>query len=282
MGALADREHVNALLRKVRHWGYRLLDPLDHLFLATNGLAQYPPISLRRYVSRLGFVDGAGDEFYAYLRLLAGLTDASRVLDLGCGCGLLELSLEKNGWTGDLVGVDIHGPSVRWCQRRISTRVPSFRFMHADIYNAAYWRTGQHDARTWLAQFDETGFDCLVAKSLFTHMLPDELDVYLSDIPKRLHPGGKALLTAFLLDDEQDRLQSAGRSSLTFSRPSPDSRHAVRSLAAPTAAVAYDAGFLLDRLRSNGLDPADGVHYGTWSGRPDALSYQDIIVAVRR
>jgi len=42
-----------------------------------------------------------------------------------------------------------------------SERLPSFKFIHSDIYNSAYWRSGHYDAQSWFKQFDETDFDSI-------------------------------------------------------------------------------------------------------------------------
>ncbi|HXV42478.1 MAG TPA: class I SAM-dependent methyltransferase, partial [Anaerolineae bacterium] len=54
-----------------------------------------------------------------------------------------------------------------------------------------------------------------------------------------------------------------------------------RSEITPESAVAYDETFLRQLLVQNGLELAEPVHYGAWSGRRDGLSYQDILL-VRR
>ena len=46
----------------------------------------------------------------------------------------------------------------------------------------------------------------------------------------------------------------------------------------PSAAVAHDEEFLLDMFAGVGLKPAKPVVYGTWCGRPNAVSYQDLLV----
>lgn len=262
--------------RQARHLAYRAANPLDTLFRRINGLERYPPIHLRRQVGCLGDLSGAGPEFVVYLKLLTGLKAGQSVWDVGCGCGLLELALEQAGWKGRLVGTDIHRPSIEWAQRTIATRMPDVRFMHADIRNVAYWPSGKSSAREWLSGFDGRDFDRVVAKSLFTHMLPAELDLYFRAIATRLKPAGTALITCFVLNPDQERLRASNQ--ITFTKPATDSVYAVRQLAAPTAAVAYDESYLIDRVRAHRLAIRDAIHYGYWTGRQDALSFQDILV----
>lgn len=243
-------------------------------------MKQYPPISLRRHVSCLGFLDGSGFEYVAYLRLLAGLADGAKVLDMACGCGFLELALESHKWRGEVIGVDIHRPSIQWCMKTLSRRNPSFRFIHADIYNAAYWRKGKLSAAEWFDQFPESEFDCIVAKSLFTHMLPEELALYLANLASRSKSGSRSLFSFFLLNQEQQALCAAGKSSLVFTKNDESDIYGVRTRRAPTAAVAYEEDHVTRTLNECGWSHVE-KHYGYWSGRSDALHYQDIVIATK-
>jgi SAM-dependent methyltransferase len=223
--------------------------------------------------------NGPGYEFVAYLRLLAQLRDDNFVWDIGCGCGMLELALQELGWQGRLIGTDIHKPSIEWARKNIETRHNGYRFVHMDIYNAAYWRKGTLSAQEWLSRFDEGGFDVVVAKSLFTHVLTDELHVYLTGIVDRLRPGGRALLTFFILSEEQSRLAASGKNHFSFVPYEKDGYCAVRNPLAPTAAVAYEQHYLLQSLRDAGFKvDSHAFRYGVWTGRPDGLSFQDVVV----
>ncbi len=266
--------------RGARSAAYQLGAPFDYVFRLMNQLDQYPPLHLRRHVGGMnaGF-NGPGYEIVAYLRLLARLRDGDSLWDVGCGCGMLELALHDLGWKGRLIGTDIHKPCIDWAQGNIASRLEGHRFVHMDIYNDAYWRKGTLSAREWLDGFGEREFDVVVAKSLFTHVLPDELDVYLKGICERLKPGGRALLTFFILSGVQQDFATAGRNRLSFRPYGDDGRCSIRNPMAPTAAVAYDEQYLLDRLRAAGFR-IDGhtIHHGVWTGSPEGLSFQDIVV----
>ena len=271
---------VNTWLRQLRAAAYWGLEPIDYVSRKANHLDHYPPISLRRRVGFLAGLDGVPCEFVAYLKLLCGLGPTSRVLDMGCGCGLLELELERVLTRGECCGFDIHRPSIDWASKAIGSRSPHFRFIHADIYNEAYWPSGRLDAGTFLAQFQAAAFEIIVAKSLFTHMLPDELQFYLDAVAANLTADGKAMLTFFLLNEDQRRHEASGRNEIPFLPPDGESVHRIRYQNAPTAAVAYQEKPLVARLASAGLQVVE-TRYGSWSGREGGLSFQDILI-VRR
>jgi SAM-dependent methyltransferase len=266
--------------RNMRYAAYRSIAPLDYSFRVVNQIGQYPPLHLRRHVGGMsaGF-NGPSYELVAYLRLLAQLRDGDRLWDLACGCGLLELALNDLGWQGQLVGSDIHKPSIDWAQKHLGTRFSGHKFVHMDIYSPAYYPKGKLNAQEWLDSFVEKEFDVAVAKSLFTHLLPEEVDIYLRGIADRLKIGGKALLTFFILNEEQQRLAALGKNRMLFHPYSEDKRCAVYRPLAPTAAVAYEQNYLEKRLREAGFKVEGwSRHHGAWTGRPDALSFQDIIV----
>lgn len=266
--------------RNVRNAVYRTVEPLDYIFRFMNQLKQYPPLHLRRQIGAIGAgFNGPGYEFVVYMRLLSQLRDNDFLWDIGCGCGMLELALQDLGWQGRLIGTDIHKPCIDWAQKNIEARFARHKFIHMDIYNAGYWPKGTLSAQEWLDGFGEKGFDVVVAKSLFTHVLPDELSIYLKGIADRLKPGGKALLTFFILSEEQARFALAGNNRLSFHSYSEDGCCAVRNSLAPTAAVAYEQHYLMERLRDAGFKMEGcSLHYGAWTGRPDGLSFQDIVV----
>jgi len=223
--------------------------------------------------------NGPGYEFVAYLRLLAKLRDGDFVWDLACGCGMLELALQDLGWQGRLIGTDIHKRCIEWAQKNIGAHYAGCKFIHIDIYNEAYSRGGTLNTQEWLDSFDGYGFDVVIAKSLFTHVLPDELDVYLKGIVERLNIGGRALLTFFLLSEEQARLAAGGKNRLSFQPYGEGLRCAVARPLAPHVAVAYEQHYLEERLRMAGFK-AKGytLHPGAWTGSPNGLSFQDILV----
>jgi SAM-dependent methyltransferase len=271
------------LARSVRNAGYRALAPLDYAFRVMSHLKQYPPLHLRRHVGGMsaGF-NGPGYEFVAYLRLLAGLRDGDLLWDLACGCGLLELALEDLGWQGKLTGTDISKPCIDWAQKNIAARVAGYKFVHMDIYNEAYQRTGKLTTQAWLDHFTGNQFDVVIAKSLFTHVLPDEQTVYLKAIADRLNPGGRALLTFFVLSEDRPCIADSGKDRMLFQAYSEDERCSVYRPLAPHAAVAYKQQYLEERFRDAGFKMQSYKHYpGAWTGNPDGLSFQDIIVAER-
>ena len=265
------------LLRAGRHLALLGLSPFDYLARILNDKKDLPPLHLRRYVGPLESFESSGAEFMDYLRLLAELRPEERVLDIGCGCGQIALQLEKYlDEKGSYVGVDIHQPSIRWCQRNISARRNNFQFAHIDVRNLAYNPDGKHRAETYQFPFDNSSFDLILLKSVFTHMRPPEVSNYLREVSRLLRSNGRCLATFFLLNEEQARLASQGANDVEFKYGEGVWRYRLEQ--SPESAVAYDENYVMQVLEQSGLELRKPIYYGSWSGRKDGLSYQDMLL----
>jgi SAM-dependent methyltransferase len=269
------------LLRSGRHLALLALSPLDYVSRLLNCKQDLPPLHLRRYVGPLNSFESSGAEFMDHLRLLAELRPEERVLDIGCGCGQMALRLEKYlDENGSYVGVDIHRPSIRWCQKNIGHRRSNFQFAHIDVRNLAYNPNGTHRAETYQLPFDERSFDLILLKSVFTHMRPTEVSNYLREVSRLLKSNGRCLATFFLLNEEQARLALKGANDLEFKYGEGVWRYRLEQ--SPESAVAYDENYVMELLTQHGLALKQPVYYGRWTGRKDGLSYQDLLLLEKR
>lgn len=236
-----------------------------------------PPRHLVKYVG--GSFKEVGESFLGYLVDLADLRPTASVLDVGCGIGRMAVPLTRYlGTSGSYQGFDIVPVGVEWCQSRISPRFPNFEFRLADIYNDRYNPGGTIAARDYVFGYETGSFDVAIATSVFTHMLPDDVGNYLRETARVLRPGGRFLVTAFLMNDEARAALAGGASGdLTFRFDRGD--HLVERAEVPCAAVAYPEDRFRALLASNGLRVIEPIRFGSWSGRADHLSYQDVVIA---
>jgi ubiquinone/menaquinone biosynthesis C-methylase UbiE len=260
------------VLRSIRNAGLVALGPVDYAVRALNCKADLPPLHLRRYVGPLGSFESSGAEFMGYLRSLAGLRPSEHVLDIGCGCGQMALHLKDYlDEKGSYVGVDIHRPSIKWCEKNIARRHKNFQFAHIDVRNLAYNPNAAERAEAYVFPFADRSFDVVLLKSVFTHMRPAEVRNYVSEVARLLKTDGRCLATFFLLNDEQAR----GVNDLAFNYGESEWRYVHEH--SPESAVAYDESFVMQLLEKYGLR-VEKKMYGRWSGREDGLSYQDILI----
>jgi SAM-dependent methyltransferase len=227
---------------------------------------------------------GGGDDFAAigqeFLNLfiqIGNLQPDEQVLEIGCGSGRMAIPLTSYlSPAGSYTGMDITQRSIVWCQQNISDHHPNFCFLHADLYNKRYNPHGRYLAQEYAFPFQDKSFDFILLTSVFTHLLPQETENYLREIARMLRPYGRGFFTFFLLNETQRSLAKQERNEINFKYGTGPCR--MRDESIPESAVAYDETYLIELLAECGLETGGPVYYGTWSGRYDGLSYQDILL----
>ncbi len=218
----------------------------------------------------------------------AGLAPADRVLDIGCGLGRLAVPLA--GYlapTGRYTGFDVVADVVWWNRRHFGRKGladPRFSFDHADVKSVMYNPHGRFAPEDYRFPYPDAAFDVAVAFSLFTHLEGPAAARYLAEAARVLRPGGRLLATFFFLDDEAEAAIAAGRTHLTFRHRGTTGyagvRGALEDPATPESAVALPRPWLDPALAAAGL-ALHALHPGNWTGRPDCVTYQDLVVAER-
>ena len=234
-------------LRLARDAAYRAASPFDSLARRLTGRAALPPLWLRRHAGPVSRFESSASGAAAFLDGLGLLAPEDRVLDVGCGAGALVPELARRlGPRGTYVGFDVHAPSVQWC-RTAYRDDPRFRFEVAGIVSP-YGRASGPSARTYRFPAEDGAVDLVIAKSVFTHLLPEDAAPYLAEIRRVLRPGKTAVVTAFLFEPERG---SRVRRAFPFADASGDVRWRLRSR--PTAAVAYSRERFERMVASAGL-----------------------------
>jgi ribosomal protein L11 methyltransferase len=115
-----------------------------------------------------------------------------RVLDVGCGTGVLAIAAARTG-SQVAVGTDLDGPSVRIANENAALNQAGARFVHA---------SGLNDARVR----QDAPYDLV-----FANILAPPLVALAQDIKDALKPGGIAILSGLLRTQER-RVFAAYRS----------------------------------------------------------------------
>jgi hypothetical protein len=110
-------------------------------------------------------------------------------------------------------------------------------------------------------------------------MLADDFERYAGEVARTLKPGGTALMTFFLLNEESRRLKETARSKFRFLYPYGRGL-LVEDPDRPEGAVAYPEQRVRSTLRASGLE-VQQILLGSWCGRERAVSGQDIVIARR-
>jgi len=222
-----------------------------------------------------GDFEAIGDEFLRYFSDYGGLEPEGKVLEIGSGIGRMARPLTRYLTTGTYDGVDIVPKGIRWCERNIGARFPSFKFHLADIYNLAYNPKGRLQPLQYRFPFSDEQFNFAALTSVFSHMLKPDVEHYLHETARTLRPNGTALITFFFLNAESRSLIEKGLSPLMFQFSRDGCR--VNDDLVPEYAVAYDESVIRQLCKNVGLS-INALHYGAWCGRADYVSYQDMLI----
>lgn len=237
-----------------------------------------PPFNLIRIGG--GDFIAIGEEFVRLFIEYAHLKPQETVLDVGCGVGRMAIPLTRYlSKEGRYEGFDIDPEMIEWCQKILTPRFPNFHFQVADVHSEVYNPQGKYKASEYRFPYPDNSFDFIYLTSVFTHMLPADIERYLAEITRVMKPDGRCLITYFLLNPESSGLIEAGKSALDFKyrvseclTTHPDN---------PEEALAYEDEKIRQRHAAAGLHICEPVYYGAWCGRSQYLSYQDIVLSTK-
>lgn len=225
-----------------------------------------------------GDFEEVGEEFLGHFQELGGLSPTARVLDIGCGLGRMAAPLSGFLSGGSYHGFDVVRPAIESCRRRFAA-FPDFHFDHVDVYNGKYNPQGRISPSEFRFPYTDASFDFAFAASVFTHMLPEDIERYLRESSRVLRPGGRLLATWFVMTSEAAVGVDDERSDVDFRvhedgvwKADPREVEAAIAFAPATVRELYDA---------SGLELEEPIRYGRWSGSVEGLSYQDLVVARR-
>lgn len=250
--------------------------PMDILDMLTKRDSMIPPRSMI-FIGSGDFIK-IGEDFMRYFVDLGNLKPSDRVLDVGCGIGRMAIPLTNYlSRDGEYWGFDIVKSGIEWCQQRITPKHSNFHFLHSNVYNKHYNPDGTLRAQDFKFPFDNEFFDFIFLTSVFTHMLPRDVENYMEEISRVLKKDGKCMITFFILNEESKKLIQTGISSLDF-------RYQIdgclsTDINTPEEAIAFNEDFIINLFERYGLTIVQPVLYGSWCNRVKFFTYQDMIIA---
>ena len=205
-----------------------------------------------------------------------------RVLDIGCGIGRIAIPLTTylNSY-GSYEGFDIVKIGIDWCQKKITPKFPNFRFKYISLRNKLYTSENENLARNFIFPYKDQDFDFIILTSVFTHMLPEDMENYLKEIYRVLKPSGKCYVTFFLLNNTS-KIAMVNNDELNFTHIHGYFRTHKKQL--KEANVAYEESYLINNYLKTAHFEVDKIFYGYWSGRSreKTLDFQDSIILSKK
>lgn len=200
-----------------------------------------PPLELRELV---GPTDPADYDNASGDPVIPGVPsgDVGSVLDFGCGCGRLARQLiQQRPQPHAYLGLDLHKGMIEWSRRNLSPHATGFVFEHHDVHNASFNPDAPRDQTTVAFPLEEETIDLVIACSVFTHLVEDQIVFYLDQVSRILRRRGHFYSTWFLFDKSAFPMMQSFQNCLYINAID------------PTNAVIVDREWLLERCRERGL-----------------------------
>lgn len=120
----------------------------------------------------------------------------SHVMDIGCGCGRTARLLAANPNIEKYTGIDVVEPFIEWCNRFfVEVHGQRFGFHHLDVRTDRYNPEGTLTCQTARLPAPSASVDFVFAASLFTHLLPPDVQAYAEEMRRVLRPGKLAVVS---------------------------------------------------------------------------------------
>ena len=226
---------------------------------------------------------GAGDylkiglDFFELFQKYGKLTTESSVLDIGSGIGRMAIPFTNYlSPKGRYEGFDIVKKGVDWCNENINSRFPNFNFKLIPLKNHLYNLSTNQKAANLKFPYENESFDFVFLTSVFTHMLPEDVDNYLKEIYRVLKKDKNCFITFFLLDEQSEKsMKEIGFKNFPYDFGD----YSLMDKDVKEANVAYKKQFILDLLKNHNFEVTECLQ-GNWSGLEsnETKQHQDIII----
>ena len=256
---------LRLFVRKLVYWPVDLFSPKNNLI---------PPKGLI-YTGRGDFLK-AGKYWTNKFIEEGGLLSDDKLLDIGSGIGRMAVGLTSYLKTGEYEGFDAVQQGVDWCQINIQSKFPNFQFKYVDLSNDLYKSSGI-DASKFAFPYSTGHFNFAISISVFTHMLPHEINNYLAETARTLKPGGILFATFFIIEKDQINARE------DFSFPYDYGHYYLMDQKVKSANVALDLSYLMSLIEKNGFILEKYVK-GYWQKHVphDSNDFQDYLILKKK
>jgi len=199
------------------------------------------------------------------------------VLDIGCGIGRTAAALtEYLSANARYDGFDTMKKGIKWCQSKISQEFSNFNFKYVPLNNDLY-NKHKLDASQFNFPYIDLTYDKVFLFSVFTHMLPIEVNNYLKEINRVLKNDGKVLATFFLFEDEQPNDIIPYKQDFIFKVNK--TNYWLMDEVVISANIAIQKKYLEEIANNNGLKITNIIR-GYWNSNTPIKDndYQDIVI----
>lgn len=272
---------MNPLLRKtfyslpipLRYFIRRVIYLPQDLFSKSNSMV--PPKGL--IFTGSGDYAKIGQQFFSHFQKYCDFDKDSAVLDIGCGIGRMAVPFTNYlSPKGRYEGFDIVKVGIDWCTKNISSRFPNFTFKLIPLKNDLYRLDTDEKAAELQFPYESNSFDLVFLTSVFTHMMPEDIENYISEIQRVLVKEKKCFATFFIIDED---VKTSSNSIGSKNFPHNFGNYYLMDKSVKEANVAFKKTYIEDLLKKNNLELTHFIK-GNWSGieNPELNEHQDIVI----
>lgn len=167
---------------------------------------------------------------------------------------------------------------MEWCALNFTPCYPKFQFQLADVFHELYRKEGIMRSKDFRFPYRDNSFDFTFLTAVFTHMLKDDIVHYTSEIFRTLRSGGTALITFFILNDESEILMNTQAAIMNIPFDFGNEGIRVTEPNNPEAVIGYPETMVRQILTDNGLTIIEPIYFGSWCGRQDSITFQDLVI----
>jgi len=218
-----------------------------------------------------------GKQFFEHFQRYCEFTPDSSILDIGSGIGRMAIPFTNFlSPKGRYEGFDIVKIGIDWCTKNISSRFPNFTFKLIPLKNDLYRLDTDVQAAELKFPYNDNSFDLVFLTSVFTHMLPADIENYISEIQRVLKKDKQCFATFFIIYDENENIPNR---TGTKSFPYNFGNYYLMDKKVKEANVAFKKSYILELLKKNNLELTHFIK-GNWSGiqNTELNEHQDIVI----
>jgi len=213
--------------------------------------------------------------------------DGNKILDIGCGTGLLGLASQNfvnNG--GEYLGIDVDKSNIEFCKSHYNNH-KQLKFLHFDVNNAMYAERQTKVNQKW--NVESNSQDLVTALSVWTHFNEEDAIFYFNEVSRVLKKDAKAIISFFYLDDiyfssVDERKNEKGRYHMTnqkewiFNKSAYGSKnwYYPEHLEIPENATGITKEGMSILLEKSGLELIN-YYSGNWKEKP-GVYFQDVLI----
>ena len=257
----------------IRYILRRIIYLPNDLFSKSNSLV--PPKGL--IFTGSGDYTKIGNQFFLHFQKYCDFNRDSAILDVGCGIGRMAIPFTNYlSAKGRYEGFDIVKVGIDWCTKNIHSRFDNFRFKLIPLKNDLYRLDTNEMAAELKFPYEENSFDFVFLTSVFTHMLPMDVENYIKEIQRVLVKDKKCFSTFFIIDEENETMQN-NIGSKKF--PYNFGNYYLMDKKVKEANVAFKKSYIIELLKKNNLELTHFIK-GNWSGikNTELNEHQDIVI----